>query len=318
MVEIVLKSADMKTRVVFMGSPDFALPILCRLVEEYDVVGVVTQPDRPAGRGKTLQPPSIKILAGELNLPVIQPIRLKEALAWRTLQEWQPDLIIVAAFGQILRQNVLDLPRFGCINIHASLLPRWRGAAPIQAAILNGDASSGVTIMKMDAGIDTGAVLAQVVTSIDSQETAVTLSKRLSGLGANLLMKTLPDWLAGNIVPQEQDNSLVTYARMLKKEDGAMDLSHPAYELERAVRAYTPWPGSYISYKGNPLKVLKACVLKDGTTQAVGTHTVHNGLPAIATTSGWLLLNEVQLAGKQAMSGEVFLRGARAWLTSEN
>ena len=182
---------------VFMGSPDLALPILQALAAHYPIVGVVTQPDRPAGRGQALTPPPVKVLAEKLALPVIQPRRLREPEAMERLRSWAPELIVVAAFGQILRPEVLDLPRYGCINVHASLLPRWRGAAPIQAAILHGDADTGVTIMKMDPGVDTGPLLSQRSLPISPQDTAASLSEKLSALGAELLLETLPAYLKG-------------------------------------------------------------------------------------------------------------------------
>jgi methionyl-tRNA formyltransferase len=303
----------MKPRIVFMGSPDFALPILQKLVENYQVIGVVTQPDRPAGRGKTLTPPPIKKLAMEIGLEVIQPERLKTPEAFSQLQEWQPDVIIVAAFGQILRKNVLELPQFGCINVHASLLPRWRGAAPIQAAILNGDVKTGVTIMKMDAGVDTGAILRQRELSIQTVDTAESLSQRLSPLGADLLIETLPDYLIGKIEPTIQDDTQATYASLLKKEEGKLDFEKNAVVLERQVRAYIPWPGTFIEWQGQAMKINGAKAM-DGGSGLPGQRTVVEGFPAIQCKTGCLVLVEVQPAGKKSMNGQVFLRGARQWL----
>ena len=207
----------MDVRIVFMGSPDFAVPVLRRLTEAYPVIGVITQPDRPAGRGQTLASPPVKILAQSLSLPVIQPNRLKEPEAQAQLAAWAPDLIVVAAFGQILRQNVLDLPPHGCVNVHASLLPRWRGASPIQAAIRTGDAQTGVSIMRMDAGVDTGPVLAQRAIPILPEDTAGALSDRLAQLGADLLIETLPAYLNGKIIPQPQDDAPPVVAAYTKK-----------------------------------------------------------------------------------------------------
>src|SRR6185503_12625007 len=206
------------TRVVFMGSPDFSLPTLRTLADAYDVVGVVTQPDRASGRGRELKPPPVKLLAQELDIPSIQPEKLRQADAMEQIRVWNPDLIVVAAFGQILRKDVLDLPRYGCINVHASLLPRWRGAAPINAAILHGDAETGVTIMKMDAGLDTGPMLAQRSIRLTREDTASSVTETLSHLGADLLIETLPDYLSGKIQPRPQPEEGVTYASMLKKE----------------------------------------------------------------------------------------------------
>lgn len=302
----------MKLRVVFMGSPEFSLPSLKALPGKFSVVGVVTQPDREAGRGRSLTPPPVKVLAEELGIPVIQPNRLKEPEAMAKLQEWAPDLIVVAAFGQILRQSVLDLPPFGCINVHGSLLPRWRGAAPIQAAILHGDEQTGITIIKMDAGVDTGDMLSQRSTPILPEDTAATLSTRLAALGADLLMETLPQYLSGKLKPQPQNHELATYASMLKKEDGLLDLSQAAEDLSRKVRAMNPWPGAYILWQGQPLKIHQAhAVPEAGRTP--GNTTVYKGNPALVTSAGLLVLDEVQPAGKKPMPGKMFLNGARSW-----
>jgi methionyl-tRNA formyltransferase len=307
--------ADMNTRIIFMGSPDFALPTLRLLAAHYSLVGVVTQPDKPAGRGRVLTSPPVKLLAQELGLPVIHPLRLRESEAMAQLHAWQPDLIVVAAFGKILRPAVLDLPRFGCINVHASLLPRWRGAAPIQTAILHGDAEAGITIMRMDPGVDTGLVLSQRALPILSEDTAGTLSAKLAELGAQLLIDTLPGYLSGTILPQPQGNAEPTYAPMLKKEDGQLDFARPAEELARRVRAFNPWPGAFILWDGQILKVHHAHAVGAGPGPAPtpGARLVHQGLPAIAASQGLLVLDEVQPAGKKPMPGKVFLQGAKNW-----
>ncbi len=295
-----------------MGSPAFAMPVLKMLAAGYPVIGVVTQPDRPAGRGQVLTPPPVKGLANSLRIPIIQPARLKEQAAMDQLLAWQPDLIVVAAFGQILRQAVLDLPRMGCINVHASLLPRWRGAAPIQAAILNGDLETGVSIMKMDAGVDTGDVLAQRSLPVQDVDTAESLSEKLAVLGAGLLVETLPSYLNGEIIPQVQDETRATRAPMIKKEDGQLDFDLPAIILERKIRAFTPWPGSFFTWQGSPLKILKAHVAPDSASQPRTAGQIHK-FPAVGTSDGWLVLDELQPSGKKAMTGDVFLRGARLW-----
>ena len=274
-------------------------------------MGVVTQPDRAAGRGRDLKPPPVKSLALELGIPVIQPEKLREPEAMEQLRAWTPDAIVVAAFGQILRQDVLDLPEFGCINVHASLLPRWRGAAPINAAILNGDDETGVTIMKMDAGLDTGPILSQRSVSIKPDETAGSLFESLSTLGADLLLDILPKYFAGEIAPRPQPDEGATYASMLKKEDGLLDFSLSARELERKVRAFNPWPGTYFEWDGNLLKVHKASIGM-GKMRA-GERGVYLGLPAIGTSENLLVLGEVQPAGKKLMPGKAFLAGARNW-----
>jgi methionyl-tRNA formyltransferase len=303
----------MTINIVFMGSPDFALPTLQVLSEQYRVAGVVTQPDQPAGRGRVLTPPPVKVLAEQLRLPVIQPRRLHDPEAMEQLHAWNPGVIIVAAFGQILRTNVLDLPPHGCVNVHASLLPRWRGAAPIQAAILHGDAETGVTIMKMDPGVDTGPVLSLRALPIEPDATPETLGPKLARLGAELLIETLPAYLRGKLQPQPQDDSLATYAPMLKKEDGALDFSQPAESLARKVRAYSPWPGAYMDWSGGTLKVHLAHPIEGS---AVPGQTVRvEKLPAVGTSAGLLVLDEVQPSGKKYMPGQVFLNGARSWGT---
>lgn len=298
-------------KVVFMGSPDFSLPSLRALAEKYDVVGVVTQPDRASGRGRELKAPPVKTLALELGIPVIQPEKLRQPEAMEQLRAWNPDIIIVAAFGQILRKDVLELPRYGCINVHASLLPRWRGAAPINAAILHGDAETGVTIMQMDVGLDTGPMLSKRAIPLTRQDTAGSVFDRLSTLGADLLVETLPDYLSGKLTPSPQPEEGVTYAPMLKKEEGRLDFTHPAEELERRVRAFNPWPGVFMDFDGTLLKVHRARVRAGDV--AVGQRLIDQDQPAIGAGGGLLILEEVQPAGKKAMSGKSFLAGARNW-----
>ena len=294
-----------------MGSPDFSLPSLLKLAERYSVVGVVTQPDRPAGRGRTMTAPAIKSLAESLGLPVIQPRRLREPEAMQHLSDWKPDLIVVAAFGQILRQDVLELPPKGCINVHASLLPRWRGAAPIQAAILNGDPVTGVSIMKMDAGIDTGDTLSQRTIPILPDDTAGSLSERLALAGAELLIESLPPYILGELIPKPQLEELASYAPMLKKDDGRLDFSQTAVALERRVRALNPWPGAFTIWENQPLKIHRAHV--SSQQAAPGELLIVEGQPAIGTADGVLILDDLQPAGKRPMPGETFLRGARHW-----
>lgn len=304
----------MDPRIVFMGSPEFALPSLRALADHYPVVGVVTQPDRPAGRGRVLSPPPVKILAESLGLPVIQPIRLKEPEAMQQLRDWKPELIVVAAFGQILKPEVLELPRSGCINVHASLLPRWRGAAPIQAAILHGDEQSGVTIMRIDPGLDTGPILSQRATAITAQDTAGSLGKRLAQMGADLLIETLPGYIAGKIKAKPQDNNLTTYAPMLDKEAGRLDFHQPAEVLARKVMAFNPWPGAFTTWQGANLKIHRAHTQSSQTTpREPGTTTVIEGQPAFTTTDKLLVLDELQPAGKKPMTGKAFLNGVKDW-----
>ena len=306
-------------RIVFMGSPEFSLPTLRALAANYRVAGVVTQPDRPAGRGQTLTQPPVKALASELGLPVIQPNRLKEPAAMEQLRQWEPDLIVVAAFGQILRKEVLDLPPHGCINVHGSLLPRWRGAAPIQAAILAGDEKTGITIMVMDPGLDTGPMLSQRALPILPEDTAGTLSARMAEAGAQLLIETMPAYLSGKLQPQPQESDRMTYAPQLKKEDGELKFTETAVQLVRRVRAFSPWPGTYTTWQGQPLKVHRAHAIQPVVSNQPlaasppGSFLVYQGLPAIACAEGLLVLDELQPAGKKTMPGKVFLQGARSW-----
>ncbi|HEY9527670.1 MAG TPA: methionyl-tRNA formyltransferase [Anaerolineales bacterium] len=299
------------TRVVFMGSPDFALPILKALAGAYDVVGVVTQPDRASGRGRELKAPPVKTLALELGIPVMQPERLRLPEAMEQLRAWTPELIVVAAFGQILRKDVLELPRYGSINVHASLLPRWRGAAPINAAVLHGDEETGVTIMQMDVGLDTGPMLSQRSMRLNREDTAGSVFERLSTLGADLLLETLPDYLTGKLTPVPQPDEGVTYAPMLKKEEGRLDFSQDVYELERRVRAFNPWPGAFMEFDGALLKIHRARV--ESGEASVGQRLIVQNQPAIGARGGILILEEVQPAGKKSMSGKSFLAGARDW-----
>lgn len=300
------------TKIVFMGSPEFSLPSLRALANAYDVVGVVTQPDRVSGRGREMKMPPVKTLAQELRIPIMQPEKLRSPEAIEQLRAWAPDLIVVAAYGQILKQDVLDLPRCGCLNVHASLLPRWRGAAPIHSAILHGDDKTGVTIMKMDAGLDTGAMLTKKSIRLTQGDTAGSVTEKLSHLGADLLIETLPRWIAGEIQLQSQDDSLATYAPMMKKEEGRLDFTHDVNELERRVRAFNPWPGTFMDFDGASLKVHRAHV--DEGNASVEERLVWQDQPAVGARGGLFILDEVQPAGKKPMSGKSFLAGARNWV----
>lgn len=308
-----MKGMDM--RIVFMGSPDFALPSLNALAITNNVVAVVTQPDRPAGRGRKMQPPEVKLLAQDLGLPVFQPVSLRDSEAVDFIRALSPDVIVVAAFGQILKQNILSMPPFGCVNVHASLLPRWRGAAPIQAAILN-DEITGVTIMKMDQGLDTGPILSQRSIFIPKNMTAGELSKELSELGAELLVETLPLYFSGNINPRPQSEAPATYAPKLEKADGKLDFGQPAEFLTRQVRSYYPWPGSFSFYKGAQIKVFRAHAL-DQNDVFPGKRYIIDAQPAWGTQNGLLVLDEVQAAGKKRMSGKDFLRGIIDWMDEQ-
>lgn len=305
-------------RILFMGTPEFAVPSLKALIATQQVVGVVTQPDRPAGRGQQLHPPAVKTAAQEAGIPVYQPKSLRHEEAAQPLRDWQPDAIVVAAFGQILRSHVLELPPLGCYNVHASLLPRWRGASPIQHAILAGDSETGVSLMRMDAGMDTGPVYVQQAIPIAPNETAATLHDRLAALGAALLAECLPDILAGRLAAAPQSVAGVTYAPLIKKEEGRLDWRQPAAALERQVRAMFPWPGAFATWQGTLLKVLVAEAIPAAETPA--------GLPgqvvslvdgaAVCTGQGGLALRQVQLAGKRAVSIRDFLPGHPGFIGS--
>ena len=307
----------MEYRCVFMGSPQFAVSTLRELTTNFNVVGVVTQPDRLAGRGRKPKPPAVKITAHELRLPIIQPSKLRQPEAMEQLHDWKPDVIVVAAFGQILRPEVLDLPPYGCINLHASLLPRWRGAAPIQAAILHDDRQTGVTIMRMDQGVDTGPLLSQKATLILENETTGGLTKRLADLGAGLLIETLPRYLSGKITPTPQEDQFATYAPMLKKEDGQLNFNQPAIDLVRQVLAFNPWPGAFTTWNDIRLLIHQASAISEEELDRPippGEHTIHHKYPAIGTAKGLLVLEEIQPAGKKSMHGKAFLQGARNWI----
>ncbi len=295
--------------VVFMGTPEFALPALRALIARHEVTGVVTMPDRPAGRGRVLHISPVKQLALEHGLPLLQPRSLRRDEAFADLCRWRADVFVVAAFGQILPQRVLDIPSRGSLNIHASLLPRWRGAAPMQAAIRNGDTHSGASIMQMEAGLDSGPVLAQQAVPLAPDETAQSLHDRLAPLGAELLMAMLPDWLAGGIEAQTQDEALVTLAPQLRKQDGLIDWSLTADSIERQVRAYTPWPGSFTAWGGRQLKILEATVATGAA--APGQVVAYEAGIAIGTGAALLLPLRLQLAGRSAQACDAFLRGQR-------
>jgi methionyl-tRNA formyltransferase len=298
-------------RSVFMGSPEFALPSLTALAELSEVAGVVTQPDRPAGRGREMVPPPVKLHAQKLGMHIIQPEKMRTPEVMAQLRSWNPDVIIVTAFGKILRPEVLALPKLGCLNLHASLLPRHRGAAPIPAAILAGDLETGITLMKMDPGVDTGPILAQQRTYLGPEETAESLSRRLALLAAETLTAYFPVYIRGELSAEPQNESLATYAPQLRKEEGRLDFRQSAEGLQRKVRAFHPWPGTYIVWKDRPLKILdiqaEACL----GNQAPGTVLTYGRFPAVRTADGMIVLRMLQPAGKRAMPGDEFLRGAR-------
>jgi methionyl-tRNA formyltransferase len=300
-------------RVVFMGSPDFSIPTLAELARLHEVIGVVTQPDRPAGRGRQTRVSVVKQFAIAHGLRVMGPESLRAPQAVSQLTGLRPELIVVAAYGQILPQAVLDLPPHGCLNVHASLLPRWRGASPIQAAILNGDSETGVSIMLMDAGLDTGPILGQRATPIGTSETGGSLGLRLARLGADLLIEVLPDHLAGDLASAAQVEARATHAPRLKKASGLIDLHLPAAQLARQVRAFQPWPGSYLQWNARRLLVHAARAVPMDKL-APGQAFELERLPALGTGDGALVLEQVQPEGKRAMDGHAFLLGSPNFL----
>jgi len=304
-------------RVVFMGTPEFAVPSLEALSRAYQVVGIVTQPDKHAGRGRRLSVSPVKQLAMEHEVPILQPRSVNDPESCSQIADLAPDVIVAVAFGQILKQDLLDLPSYGCLNVHASLLPRWRGAGPVAAAILAGDSVTGVTIMKLDAGMDTGPILAQREEPIRPSDTRLELETRLARLGADLLLDTLPGYLAGDIVPRPQPDQGVTFAPRLRKEDGLLDWSQPAVQLERQLRAFTPWPGVHTLLRGVQLKVLRASVMScPGVDAPPGTVVSLDGGVAVVAGEGALCLEEVQLPGKRRMDIAAFLCGQREFIGS--
>jgi methionyl-tRNA formyltransferase len=294
-------------KIVFMGTPDFAVGTLRALIENHEVTGVVTQPDRPAGRNRQPQASPVKQAALEAGIPVFQPEKIRRAEAIAELKQWQADAYVVAAFGQILPQAVLDIPQYGSINVHASLLPRWRGAAPIQAVIRAGDKESGVTIMKMDAGLDTGPMLTQRSIVLAANETGESLHDKLAILGAELLIDTLPGYFSGVIQPHAQDEAGVTYAPQIKKEDGHIDWTQDATSIERLVRAFTPWPGTQTTWKGQILKIHSGKVA-NGKAEPGEVLDTAEGI-AVGTGEGLFVLQEIQLAGRKTMPVSEFVKG---------
>lgn len=310
-------------RTLFMGTPDFAVPALQALLAgddslqtRFKVVGVATQPDRPSGRGNKVSMSPVKTRALQAGVPVMQPASLrKDAAAVDAIRALQPDLLVVAAYGLILPPSVLEIPPLGCINIHASLLPAYRGASPITAAILDGCHETGVSIMLMDAGMDTGPVLAQASLPILADDTTESLSSRLAALGAATLLPVLDAWVRNAIapIPQEQLSGEATIVRMIKKEAGHIDWSLPAVQIERMTRAFQPWPTAWTEWRGEPLRILSAHVA-DGTGGTPGEVIRREGEIAVVTGEGILVLDLVQPAGKRPMEARAFVNGANAFI----
>jgi methionyl-tRNA formyltransferase len=303
-------------RIVFMGTPELAATTLEALRREpaFTVVGAVTQPDRPKGRDLKLTPPPAKTVALRAGLPVLQPEKARDETFLAELRRWQPDLIAVAAFGQILPKRILELPRYGCLNVHTSLLPKYRGAAPIQWAILNDEPETGVTIMKMDAGLDTGDMLAQAATPIRAEDTAETLHDRLAQMGAALLVRTIPDYVAGKIQPRPQPADQATYAPKIKKEDGQIDWRLPARVIWNRIRAFTPWPGAFTFLPA--ADAAQPALLKCWQAEVVPQHGAPGEIlvadktgVVVACGQDALRVTRLQRAGGRPMSAAEFLAG---------
>ncbi|MBM4255817.1 MAG: methionyl-tRNA formyltransferase [Deltaproteobacteria bacterium] len=300
-------------RLVFMGTPDFAVPSLQALIESGDpVVGVFTQPDQPSGRGMAMHAPPVKILAESQGLPVFQPTKLRVPGVLEQLQAWQPDLIVVAAYGKILPNSILDLPPRGCINVHASLLPKYRGAGPIQWAIARGETETGITIMRISEQMDSGDILLQKVIAITAHDTGGSLHDKLARLGAVALTEALQLLKQGQLPARPQNEAGVTYAPLITKENGRIDWSREAVVIERHIRAFNPWPSAYTTVNGKLLKVFAAQVELQARSTSLAPGSIIEVTPIgpiIATGAGALILTEVQLEGKKRLPIQDFLRG---------
>ncbi|WP_456455967.1 methionyl-tRNA formyltransferase [Thermovibrio sp.] len=300
-----------RLKVVFMGTPDFAVPSLKALKREgYEIPLVITQPDRPAGRGKKLKPPPVKVLAEELGLKVYQPEKVKENRELKEiLEEIKPDLIVVAAYGKILPEWLLNLPKYGILNVHASLLPKYRGASPIQWAILNGEDETGVTVMKVIPELDAGPILSQEKVKIEEEDNAKTLHDKLASLGAELLVKTIPEFISGRIKPVPQDEAKATYCPQIRKEMGRVNWKEGSREIFNKVRAFYPWPCAFTSFRGKGIKLIKVRPV-EGEGRPGEVIGVKGGLK-VATGKGALLIERLKPEGKREISGEEFVRGYR-------
>jgi methionyl-tRNA formyltransferase len=312
-------------RIIYMGTPQFAVPALEALItgskpgmifpEGYEIVTIITRPDRPVGRGKEIVFSPVKRFALSQDIPVWQPGSLKRQENIEELKAYQADIYLVAAFGQILPQAVLDLPRYGTLNIHASLLPKYRGVSPISEAILQGDPETGVTIMLIDAGVDTGPILLQRTLPISEDDTTGSLTSKIAVLGASALLEALPLWIGGKIIPQPQDEQFATHTHMLRKDDGEISWNSPADVLARTTRAFTPWPGAYTHWRAKLLKIISAhaATSQPGSEAKSGTVGMRNisghQTLTVATGDGLLLIDMLQLEGKKVMNADEFLRG---------
>jgi len=301
-------------RVIFMGTPYFSVPVLTRLVEEnYEVVAVYTQPDKPSGRGRSLTPSSIKEAAQKIGLHIEEPLSFKDGAVVDHMQSFEPDITVVASYGHILPKRVIDMPKQGCLNIHPSLLPKYRGPSPISSAILSGDDETGVTVMTVLPKIDSGHILSQLKVTIDAEDTTASLTPKLFQLGADLLVYTIPRWIDGEITAHPQADNTATYTRTYTKDDGRIDWTMPAEQIWRMVRAFDPWPRCYTTWQGKTLKIIETIPLqeiqsgqKPGQVIKLGEADADVG---VITGNGILLLRTVQLEGKRLNSISDFTRG---------
>jgi methionyl-tRNA formyltransferase len=298
-------------RIVFLGTPDFAVASLEAVARTHDVVSVITQPDRPKGRRQELGPGPVKMAASLLHIPVYQPERIRKPEAQEHVAALKPEIMIVVGYGQIIPQSVIDIAPRGIVNVHASLLPKYRGAAPIQWAIVNGERRTGVTTMQINAGLDTGDILLQHETEIGHEETALELGQRLAGMGAGLLIETLDQLARGTITPKKQDDANASHAPILKKEDGAISWTQPAGAIHNLVRGLLPWPGGYTQFRGQLLHIWRAAVEPGVAALVPGLVLPGPGFGVACGNGSILQLLEVQLEGRKRMSGEAFANGHR-------
>lgn len=297
-------------RIVFLGTPEFAVPTLERAFEAgHEVAAVVTQPDRPKGRGRRLAAPPVKETALRLGLPVYQPESIRTPEAIELVGSLKPDAMVVVGYGKIIPQAVIDIPPHGIVNVHASLLPRYRGAAPVQWAVANGETATGVTTMRIDAGLDTGGILLQRETAIGPRETAAELAERLAAMGAALLVETLAGLERGEIVPRPQNSAEATFAPVLKKDDGRIEWRRPAQEIANRIRGFTPWPGCYTHLRGKALEICRACAAGGGTGEPGSAHPVRGRLVVTCGEGTALEILEVQMEGRKRMDAAAFQNG---------
>jgi methionyl-tRNA formyltransferase len=310
--------SDKDIKIVFMGTPEFAVPILKKLTEAFNVVAAVTQPDKPAGRDMTLQSPAVKIFAQKAGIQVFQPDKLKDNIVFfDVLKKLAPDVIVVAAYGKILPKEIVNLAPHGCLNVHPSLLPMYRGASPIQAALLNGDKETGVSIILLDLGLDTGDILAQEKIQIKPEDNAGTMHDKLSALGAELLIKVIPEYLNDNVILKVQDETSATCCWTINKEEGKTAWINSAQMIHNRIRAFTPWPGAYCFWEGKRLMILSASVAKEDVDDyPVGRVFRRNGSIFVKTGRDYLELKDVQLEGKNKMSAADFVNGHKNFLNA--